>query len=262
MADVKSIRNVALVGHGSSGKTTMADNFLTITKTVGSHPNVDDGIVHAVFVDGFTPSGAGETFQLLTTTGAVVDNTVDGISLAITGLADGSVFQGGLSLNAGDISITSSGGTTFSADTTFFFGAARADSFDGGLGDDVLMGGGGGGDTLTGNLGNDTLTGGSGNDEFVYSLDQGEGSDTILDFATGDFFAFESVSDVDGPANDGVPDGVIDINDVVDSFTNDGGGAGIDIITLESGTTITVTDLDGLLNDINDVANNAFINGA
>ncbi len=43
MADVKSIRNVTLCGHGSSGKTTMADAFLTITKTVSSHPSVDDG---------------------------------------------------------------------------------------------------------------------------------------------------------------------------------------------------------------------------
>ncbi|HMO14138.1 MAG TPA: elongation factor G [Pirellulaceae bacterium] len=43
MGDVKSIRNVALVGHGSSGKTTMADSFLTMTKTVSSNPSVDAG---------------------------------------------------------------------------------------------------------------------------------------------------------------------------------------------------------------------------
>ncbi len=97
---------------------------------------------------------------------------------------------------------------------------------------------------------------------FVYDLGQNEGSDTILDFAAGDFFDFVSVADVDRPANDGVTDGVIDINDVVQSFTNNGGGAGIDIIALESGTTITVFDLDDLLNDASAVANNAFINGA
>lgn len=43
MADVKSIRNVALVGHGSSGKTTMADTFLTLTNTISGSHSVDDG---------------------------------------------------------------------------------------------------------------------------------------------------------------------------------------------------------------------------
>ncbi len=43
MGDVKSIRNVALCGHGSSGKTTMADAMLTLTKTVSGTPSVDDG---------------------------------------------------------------------------------------------------------------------------------------------------------------------------------------------------------------------------
>ncbi len=43
MANVESIRNVILCGHGSSGKTTLADRFLTITKTVPGSPNVEDG---------------------------------------------------------------------------------------------------------------------------------------------------------------------------------------------------------------------------
>ncbi len=43
MGEVKSIRNVALCGHGSSGKTTMADAMLTLTKTVSGTPSVDDG---------------------------------------------------------------------------------------------------------------------------------------------------------------------------------------------------------------------------
>ena len=43
MANVESIRNVILCGHGSSGKTTLADSFLTITNTVSGAPSVEDG---------------------------------------------------------------------------------------------------------------------------------------------------------------------------------------------------------------------------
>ena len=43
MANVESIRNIVLCGHGSSGKTTLADSFLSETKTVSSNPSVDDG---------------------------------------------------------------------------------------------------------------------------------------------------------------------------------------------------------------------------
>ncbi len=43
MADVSSIRNIVLCGHGSSGKTTLADAFLTETGTVDGTPSVDDG---------------------------------------------------------------------------------------------------------------------------------------------------------------------------------------------------------------------------
>ena len=43
MASVESIRNVVLCGHGSSGKTTLADAFLVETKTVPGSPSVDDG---------------------------------------------------------------------------------------------------------------------------------------------------------------------------------------------------------------------------
>ncbi|MEM7453088.1 MAG: elongation factor G [Planctomycetota bacterium] len=43
MADIKSIRNVVLCGHGSVGKTTLADAFLTTTGAVSGNPSVDDG---------------------------------------------------------------------------------------------------------------------------------------------------------------------------------------------------------------------------
>ena len=43
MANIESIRNIVLCGHGSSGKTTLADSFLIETKTVTNNPSVDDG---------------------------------------------------------------------------------------------------------------------------------------------------------------------------------------------------------------------------
>ncbi|NIL98565.1 MAG: elongation factor G [Planctomycetales bacterium] len=41
--NIEDLRNIALVGHGSSGKTTVADKFLTLTGTVNANPSVDDG---------------------------------------------------------------------------------------------------------------------------------------------------------------------------------------------------------------------------
>ena len=43
MSKVDLIRNIVLCGHGSSGKTTLADAFLTVTDTVSGNPSVDDG---------------------------------------------------------------------------------------------------------------------------------------------------------------------------------------------------------------------------
>ena len=40
---VEDIRNIVLCGHGSSGKTTLADKLLTLTGTVNANPSVDDG---------------------------------------------------------------------------------------------------------------------------------------------------------------------------------------------------------------------------
>lgn len=40
---IESIRNIVLCGHGSSGKTTLADAFLTLTDTVQGTHSVEDG---------------------------------------------------------------------------------------------------------------------------------------------------------------------------------------------------------------------------
>ena len=40
---VEDIRNIALLGHGSAGKTTLADTFLTTCGESSAHPSVDDG---------------------------------------------------------------------------------------------------------------------------------------------------------------------------------------------------------------------------
>lgn len=42
-AKVEDIRNLVLCGHGSSGKTTMVDKMLVVTKTSNASPSVDDG---------------------------------------------------------------------------------------------------------------------------------------------------------------------------------------------------------------------------
>ena len=42
MAKVDLIRNVVLCGHGSSGKTSLADNFLSLTGTASGNPSVDN----------------------------------------------------------------------------------------------------------------------------------------------------------------------------------------------------------------------------
>ncbi|MFZ7344651.1 VWA domain-containing protein, partial [Avibacterium volantium] len=60
------------------------------------------------------------------------------------------------------------------------------DTINGGNGNDIIIGGGG----------NDTLTGGAGADQFVYSLKDGNGDDTITDFnaAEGDKLTFVGIT--------------------------------------------------------------------
>ncbi|MBM5826121.1 MAG: hypothetical protein FJ054_12370 [Cyanobacteria bacterium M_surface_10_m2_119] len=58
------------------------------------------------------------------------------------------------------------------------------DIIDGGAGNDVIFGQ-GGNDRITGGLGADRISGGTGADRFVYSQGDGNGVDTITDFAGG-----------------------------------------------------------------------------
>jgi len=43
MGTIDTIRNVILCGHGSAGKTSLADNFLSLTEVVRGSHNVEDG---------------------------------------------------------------------------------------------------------------------------------------------------------------------------------------------------------------------------
>ena len=43
MGSIEKIRNVVVCGHGSAGKTTLADSFLTLTEQVGGSHSVEDG---------------------------------------------------------------------------------------------------------------------------------------------------------------------------------------------------------------------------
>ncbi|GAB4360569.1 MAG: hypothetical protein Kow00114_14370 [Kiloniellaceae bacterium] len=143
------------------------------------------------------------------------------------------------------------------ADDTLVGGAGR-DTLDGGLGDDLLQGGnqhdlllGGDGDdvlfgeahndTLIGGGGDDILSGGSGKDVFVYSLSENEGHDTIIDFddgKNGDSLRISDVIDLTG-------DGVIDVADLDAGAHSVAGTADSVVITFDSGTTITLTGIDG-----------------
>ena len=40
---IEKIRNVVLCGHGSAGKTSLADQFLMLTGSVGGSHSVEDG---------------------------------------------------------------------------------------------------------------------------------------------------------------------------------------------------------------------------
>ena len=136
------------------------------------------------------------------------------------------------------------------------------DVLDGGEGDDWLVGdvvcveGGEGNFSDDSRGGNDTLTGGEGNDYFVFSMFYNTGDDVITDFegsegAGDDRLVFEDVLDIGAPG--------LDINDVVvaDGFSKVG-----NVVTLElvNDGTITITDVDNILNNLNDVQNFSIIN--
>lgn len=107
-------------------------------------------------------------------------------------------------------------------------------------GDDLLFGG-DGDDELIGGLGDDTLFGGAGADRFVYNSSADEGSDEITDFSVlaGDTIEFSDVLD---PA-DGIVDG---------SFSKTGETVSVE---LQGGTTLTVVDIDNMINTVDDLFN-------
>ena len=213
---------------------------------------LDGGVLVFDFINGFVPA-ANDAVVFLQADGSV--NEVNGdfahavvgvqqsfsYTVEFTDIGNDTVMDGVFTALNGNV-----GGTS-----TLFTGGGGADLFASGAGDDILDGG----------LGDDVLSGGGGADLFLYDLLQDEGGDAILDFSTadGDMFHFENVTDVDNAGNTGTPDSAIDFNDVIEDYVNDGGGSGIDQMTLESGTTIFISDINDTLNDIVDIAANSQI---
>lgn len=123
------------------------------------------------------------------------------------------------------------------------------DLLDGGHNHDLLLGGSGddtldGGshhDTLTGGTGDDVMTGGSGKDVFAFSLASDEGSDLIVDFATGKNGDRLELSDL----LDENSDSVIDEADLDAGAHSVSGTADKVTITFDSGTTVTLDGVNG-----------------
>ena len=82
---------------------------------------------------------------------------------------------------AGDDTLMGGDETTGDTDAD---GNPNGDTLKGGAGDDTLMGG-TGADTINGGAGDDDLTGGAGTNTFVFSPDDGPGSDIIQDWEIG-----------------------------------------------------------------------------
>jgi hypothetical protein len=80
------------------------------------------------------------------------------------------------------------------------------------------------------------LEGGAGADTFVFSVNDGEGADTITDFdGTADILRFTDVLDLN--TSDGALD-LADLNDVITSVADSGEGNNV-VVNFESGATIT-----------------------
>ena len=113
-----------------------------------------------------------------TLAGDALDNVLKGGGGddTLSGAAGNDTLEGG----AGDDTLMGGDESGDDAD-----GNPNGDTLKGGAGDDTLMGG-TGADTINGGAGDDDLFGGTGNDTFVFSPDDGAGSDIIQDWATGD----------------------------------------------------------------------------
>jgi Ca2+-binding RTX toxin-like protein len=135
-------------------------------------------------------------------------------------------------------------------------GGDGQDLLDGGAGDDTLVGG-NAADTLIGGLGDDVMTGGNGKDVFAFTLANDEGDDRIVDFTSGkggDVLQISGLLDVNG-------DGKRDISDLdADGHSVSGTADGV-VITFDSGTSITLTDIDGTgIDSFADLVSSAKVN--
>ena len=175
------------------------------------------------------------------------NDSVTGDTLA--DLVDGGNGKDSLDGGAGDDTLIGGHGTDtlFGGDgNDLLWGGGNGSSdngkdlLDGGAGDDTLLGG-SGADMLIGGLEDDVMTGGKGKDVFAFTLANDEGNDQIVDFTSGkvgDVLQTSGLLDVNGDGKRNITD--LDASGHSVSGTTDGV-----VITFNSGTSITLSGIDG-----------------